>query len=212
MGKIGQIPWNRGKKLTKEHCENLSIAHKGNKPWNAGLVGVQKCSEEAKKKHSESAKRYGLGKSNKGKPAWNKGKVGEYRWSKTQRAKWGEWAKSEEAQRAFKRQGATQMRAQVKKETAPERAIADILDSMGVEYQKQVMLADITVADFYVPVHKLVIYADGNYWHKYPAGLPRDKAQTRALRKLGLTVLRFWESDIASDRVGVVKKILRIVG
>lgn len=48
----GMTPWSKGKNLSKEHKENLSIAHKGQIPWNKG----KKMSIEYRKKASESHK------------------------------------------------------------------------------------------------------------------------------------------------------------
>lgn len=45
---------NKGKKWTEEQKEKL----KGKKAWNKGLTGVQKCSEETRKKLSAAAKRH----------------------------------------------------------------------------------------------------------------------------------------------------------
>tara|TARA_S200002703_G_scaffold138282_1_gene128429 strand:- start:1615 stop:2295 length:681 start_codon:yes stop_codon:yes gene_type:complete len=35
-GMSGKEPWNKGKKLTQEHIENLRKSHKGQVPWNKG--------------------------------------------------------------------------------------------------------------------------------------------------------------------------------
>ena len=53
----GKDPWNKGKKLTKEHCERLSQAHKGQKAWNKGMKGEYKtcpCPEEKKEAISKA--------------------------------------------------------------------------------------------------------------------------------------------------------------
>ncbi len=47
----------KGRVVSKEARKNISEAGKGRIPWNKGLKGVQKISEETKKKLSEAAKR-----------------------------------------------------------------------------------------------------------------------------------------------------------
>lgn len=63
---IGFTPWNKGKKLSKEHCDKLSKAHKGHK-----------LSEETKKKLSAYNK--ALGKKPSDSPNWHhpKGMLGK---------------------------------------------------------------------------------------------------------------------------------------
>ena len=56
-GMFGKQSWNRGKKLSKEHRENLSESHKGQVPWNKGLSGeyfTGPRSDEVKKKISKA--------------------------------------------------------------------------------------------------------------------------------------------------------------
>lgn len=59
----GKPSWNSGKKLSKEHCENLSKSHMGQPAWNKGLPKEKQpnfgkvCSEQRKKK---------IGKANSG--------------------------------------------------------------------------------------------------------------------------------------------------
>ena len=41
----GFTPWNKGKKLSRTHCDNLSISHMGNKQTQASInKRVKKCS------------------------------------------------------------------------------------------------------------------------------------------------------------------------
>ena len=95
-----------------------------------------------------------------------------------------------------------------KRDTAPEVALAAILDRTGVAYERQVGLMW-WVADFLVRPMGLVLEADGDYWHANPAGYPvdrlnalqramvkRDRRRDAAMRARGWTVLRFWESDL----------------
>lgn len=57
-----QIPWNKGKKLSKKHRINLSKSHLGQKAWNKGLNRITKvclnCSKEfnVKVNRKDSAK------------------------------------------------------------------------------------------------------------------------------------------------------------
>jgi hypothetical protein len=128
--KKGSIPWNKGKKLSIEHCENLSSSHMGQTAWNKGVIGAVKHSKKTKKKMSEIHKVIGTGKKlsawNKEHGIWNKGKKGMYKWSSQQREKWGEWASTKKAQDAFKKQGTQAMvrSANTKDMTEPERAVA----------------------------------------------------------------------------------------
>lgn len=55
-----RIAWNKGKKLTKKHKENISKAMKGRSAWNKS----RRWQEEVKKK---------ISKSRKGQIPWNKG-------------------------------------------------------------------------------------------------------------------------------------------
>ena len=63
IANIDHIPWNKGKKMTSEYCENVKLHHSRDIPvWNKGKTGVY--SEETLEKMSVS---------HKGKPTWNKG-------------------------------------------------------------------------------------------------------------------------------------------
>ena len=55
-GMYGRKAWNSGKKLSKEHIENLRKSHKGQIPWNKGkrLPSTGPRSEETKRKISKA--------------------------------------------------------------------------------------------------------------------------------------------------------------
>lgn len=101
-----------------------------------------------------------------------------------------------------------------RKETCPERIVREILEELGVGFQAQAPLGHYTV-DFFVPVSRLVIQADGDYWHAHPSvygeGLkPLSRVQQNRLRldascdsylsNMGYTVLRLWERDLKKQR------------
>ncbi len=52
------------------------------------------------------------------------------------------------------------------KETTIELKIEEELIKKSVYHKKQYPLENITVADFYLPRYKVVIYCDGTFWHK----------------------------------------------
>lgn len=85
------------------------------------------------------------------------------------------------------------------KRTGIEKKMAQALIDAGFDFQEQVPLCNTTITDFYLPQFKLAIFCDGNYWHNYPNGKPRDKIQTQILLDNGYKVLRFWGSKINSD-------------
>jgi len=98
--------------------------------------------------------------------------------------------------------------------TAPERALAALLDKTGVTYARQARVMW-WVGDFVVRPLRLVVEADGDYWHvnpaKYPDGpvnalqranLARDRKRDRVMTTHGWTVVRFWEADLLADPLG----------
>jgi very-short-patch-repair endonuclease len=92
-----------------------------------------------------------------------------------------------------------------------EIEIARILTEIGESFEEQRQI-DFYCVDFVLKNKKIIIEADGDFWHcnpqKYPNGpisiiqkksLRIDKAKTTFLRKKGWTVLRYWGSDILTE-------------
>jgi len=48
---------NTGKTISAEHCQRISLSNTGKTPWNKGITGIVKYSEETKQKMSNSAKK-----------------------------------------------------------------------------------------------------------------------------------------------------------
>lgn len=55
---------------------------------------------------------------------------------------------------------------------------------------------------------KIVIYADGNYWHTLPNQEKKDFQVTKSLQERGWTVLRFWGKEINKDLNGCIRTIV----
>lgn len=81
--------------------------------------------------------------------------------------------------------------------------------------------------DVYFPKYKLAIFVDGCFWHRCPKcykspksnkeywsrkikrNEQRDKEIARALKKQGVSILRFWEHQLHDNLNRVVSKISR---
>lgn len=113
-----------------------------------------------------------------------------------------------------------------RKETEPERIIRGILEQLGVPYRTQVPMGYHTV-DFLIDALKVVIQADGDYWHSNPlkygdaGGKPLGKGQRRTKRidascntyltNRGYKVLRFWESDLKEHQDVCVQRLKEVL-
>jgi len=82
------------------------------------------------------------------------------------------------------------------KDTSIELKVEEELKRRGINYQKQIPLCNIAVVDFYLPEYRIVIQADGDYWHNLLGAKERDEKQDRVLMFNGFNVYRFWEHEI----------------
>jgi G:T-mismatch repair DNA endonuclease (very short patch repair protein)/endogenous inhibitor of DNA gyrase (YacG/DUF329 family) len=90
--------------------------------------------------------------------------------------------------------------------TTIELMLYQALDVLGIEYIPQHPMPEAgTVPDAYVPALKLVLYADGDYWHNLPKQAARDVRQDKRLASLGYRVVRLSEADLRRDALGVVR-------
>lgn len=108
-------------------------------------------------------------------------------------------------------------------DTSIERAIAAMLDAIGVTYEKQFKLG-FKYFDLCIPAYRLLIEANGDYWHGNPAvydesGLDRtqlasrerDRVKTRLAAQKGYRLLFFWERDIKANPTWVQTEILNAI-
>ena len=91
----------------------------------------------------------------------------------------------------------------IKKDTKIEKILGNIVEELKLESEKNFNLENITLADIFIPLYKIAIFADGCYWHKCSVHFPnsnsniiiKDKRITKSLIKKGYKVLRFWEHE-----------------
>lgn len=110
--------------------------------------------------------------------------------------------------------------------TKPEIYFRKALWANGFRYRKNVAKLP-GKPDVVIEKMKLVIFIDGEFWHGYKwktkkpkikanreywikkieGNMNRDKLRNRKLKKLGYTVLRFWEYQIRKDLPMCITKI-----
>ncbi|MBC8488489.1 MAG: DUF559 domain-containing protein [Bacteroidetes bacterium] len=90
-------------------------------------------------------------------------------------------------------------------ETDIEAIMRKAIEHQGIFYFQEYQFGRYT-ADFYLPVHFIVIECDGDYWHSSNYAKKRDKAKDKALNELGITVFRFTGTAIREN----VNKCVRI--
>lgn len=93
------------------------------------------------------------------------------------------------------------------RDTKIELAIEAELIKRNINYQKQVPLCKIAIVDFYLPEYRIVIQADGDYWHNLPDRKERDSQQDAVLTFNGFNVHRFWEHEINESVAKCINKI-----
>jgi very-short-patch-repair endonuclease len=102
-----------------------------------------------------------------------------------------------------------------------EFTFADILIGLGVEFTHQYEVDGFDY-DFYIPAKNLLIEVDGDYWHGHPDKFPElnamqrknkglDRLKTKHAADRNFQLLRFWETDIVTNRFDIVKNLMKIV-
>jgi very-short-patch-repair endonuclease/transposase-like protein len=83
--------------------------------------------------------------------------------------------------------------------TSIEIKMADELTQRHIEYIEQYNLGNKFALDFFLPKYGIVIECDGDYWHRLPKSIARDKAKNAYIKACGFSLYRFWESEINTD-------------
>jgi len=96
--------------------------------------------------------------------------------------------------------------------TSIELKLEKYLQMLGIKYESQKLIPEgRTVADFYIPEQRLVLYADGLYWHNKPGAKEKDKKQNSMLRLNGFKILRLKENEIKNDQNKCLQKIQKFL-
>lgn len=95
------------------------------------------------------------------------------------------------------------------KNTDIENITEEILLKNKKQYEKQKILGKICIADFFLPRENIAIFCDGDYWHNFPFGKPRDSVQIEQLNLIGIKGVRFWGSEIIKKDFEV--KLLELI-
>jgi very-short-patch-repair endonuclease len=96
-----------------------------------------------------------------------------------------------------------------KKDTLIEVKIQNFLKQLGIEFFTHQYIKEIEhgyQCDILIPLMKMVIECDGNYWHNYPIGREIDHIRTKELFENGFKVLRLWEYEIKEMNLEMFKE------
>ena len=88
-----------------------------------------------------------------------------------------------------------------------EKEVFQVLEKLEIDFEPQKSI-DSWRFDFYLPELNLIIEADGDYWHKRPEGVARDKAKDRWCNKNNYNIEHIWVSDIKEDAEKYVKQAI----
>ncbi|MCX7022560.1 MAG: endonuclease domain-containing protein, partial [bacterium] len=75
----------------------------------------------------------------------------------------------------------------------------------GAKFRRQHPLKGY-ILDFYCPEAGLVVELDGG-GHAEESKIIRDKSRTEQLEEMGMSVIRFWNTDVYNNLEGVLLKI-----
>jgi DNA mismatch endonuclease (patch repair protein) len=120
------------------------------------------------------------------------------------------------------------MAAVKSKNTQPELLLRRALSSLGLRYRLHFKFLP-GRPDIVFPNAKVAVFCDGDFWHgrnwkvrkkngefkvrnafwteKIEDNIARDRRNNRQLKKLGWTVLRFWNTDINVNAEKIAKRI-----
>lgn len=104
------------------------------------------------------------------------------------------------------------------KDTKIELKLQECLAKKGIQFLTHTPLENICQSDIQLCDQKVVIFADGCYWHGCPIHYPtrqekrrRDNQVDSILRNAGWKVFRFWEHDIKVNPDRCIEQVLSYI-
>jgi very-short-patch-repair endonuclease len=223
---IGNVPWNKGKKMSQEYrdiCRKRQIGTKqtqetikkrvesfiGEKHWIKKSGGH---TQETKNKISRTK----TGVSNFKKRGTHhseetKEKIRQTKLSHPTRYWLG---KKRDLETMRKLKEARSKIVLPTKDTRIEIKIQRYLNWAKIPFYKHYYIKEIEhgyQCDILIPSMNLIIECDGDYWHNYPQGRDIDKIRTAELIQRGFKVLRLWEREIKKMSLSAFKERLTLL-
>ena len=191
---IGRTAWNKNRPFSLESRKKMSIARLGKEPANKIPVDLDKVKElyfEKMLTRKETARLLGISVSIlKNRTRFLRGKLDDpYH--------------SPEFLKRMRKVGMDLYKKWEYKKgpNKLEQLVYSTLDKYKIKYQKQVPLFNKFVVDALFPEQKLVLEVLGDFWHKYPRRIPRDKLRREFIQSKGYQIEEIWEHDIKQNGV-----------
>ena len=223
---------SKGKKLSEEHKRILLKSITGRRVSEETRIKIRE-SNLGKKRSEETRKK--ISSAGKGRPAWNMGVSPSEETIKKQMETHKKTLSNPEVRKKITEHSRERLLKMYEsgtfprqENTKPERKIKEELVKRGykegIDFIHQYRFMNKFMCDFCFPKQKVIVEADGDFWHanpkRYPIGghlhqhqikgIGRDKSKSAYITKVdngAWTLLRFWESDIKEDVVKCVDKI-----
>lgn len=113
---------------------------------------------------------------------------------------WSNMTEEEKKKRYLKGLRTMQLNAQKANVTSIELKVKEQLNYFEIRYihQKPICKGKY-ILDFYLPGLKLVIECNGDYWHRLPERVERDKKLKKYVESTGRIIIFIWEHEINDD-------------
>ena len=95
--------------------------------------------------------------------------------------------------------------------TSIEQALHDAFVTAKFLFEMHVTMFGRWQPDFVFSAHRLIVQADGDYWHSRPSAKKNDRAFNTKASKEGWAVLRFSETRIKSDLSSCVEAVASLI-